>query len=135
MSIYKLYASTIGDGAANLDIIANGRIEGVYFSGYTGLSADADSFEAEVSFSSSSGFTTNDTKSSIACVRQEVELVTSGEVQNALNVFVGPLDIPVTQGERIYLHTARPAGTPSPTRMSVYIYVADSVGSARRVRL
>lgn len=133
MSIYKLFTTTDGDGAASLDIIENGMITAVYFSGYAALSADADSFEAEVSFASTSGFATNDTKSSIAKVATEVELVTSGEPQNGFNIMVAPLEIPVSQGERLYLHTATPVGTAA-IRMSCYVYVKDRARSPRRLR-
>lgn len=134
MSIYKLFSTTDGDGAASLDVIENGVITGVYFSGYAALSADGDSFEAEVSFASTSGFSTNDTKSSLAKVATEVELVTSGQPQNGINIMVAPLEIPVQQGERLYLHTATPVGAAA-IRISAYVYCKDRARSPRRVRL
>lgn len=134
MSIYKLFSTTDGDGAASVDITAPGTIEGVYWSGYARLSADTDDFEAELSFASSSGFATNDTKSSICGIRQETELVTSGQITNGVNSFCGPLNVPVAQGERLYLHTATPAGTAT-MRISCWVYVRDRASQSRRVRL
>jgi len=133
VSIYKLFTTTDGDGAASLDVIANGTITGVLFSGYAILAVDNDSFEAEVSFSSTSGFATNDTKSSIAKVASQSAVSTAESAQMGINVMISPLEIPVTQGERLYLHTATPSGTPT-IRMSAYLYVKDRVGSPRRTR-
>jgi hypothetical protein len=135
MSIYKLYGTGVTDNIANLDIVKNGNISSLLFAGYGDLDADGETLAAEVSFSSASGFTTNDTKSSIATVRA-LAADTGAAASNkliAINLFVGPnLGIPVKQGERMYLH-----GTGTALVMSVYLYVNDGPmeGRARRVRL
>lgn len=134
MGVYKLYTTTDGDAAASVDIVAAGTIEGVYWSGYATLAADADSFEAELSFASTSGFATNDTKSSICGVRSETELTTSGQVQNAINIMIAPLNIPIVQGERLYIHTATPVGAAT-LRLSCWVYTRDRAAAGRRVRL
>lgn len=131
MSIYKLYTATISEAAASLDITADGKIVGVAWAAVGDLDADGESFYAEVSFSSTNGLATNDTKSSFSTVRQFNGLLTSGAIPAAVNVYHGPLNIPVTMGERIYLHTS---GTQ--IVCTVYIFVDDKAkATSRRVRL
>lgn len=136
MSVYKLYGTGVSDNLASLDIVHNGVIEAVAFAAYGDLDADGETYSAEVSFSSASGFTTNDTKSSIAGIRQQAAdtgTATSNKLTGT-NVFIGPgLGIPVKAGERLYLHGAGTALV-----VSAYIYVKDAAGGGgggRRVRL
>lgn len=133
LSIYKLYGSGVTDALASLDVVANGVIEGIQWAAVGDLDADGESFNAEVSFSSTSGFTSNDTKSSISTIRQ---LAAGTPVAYCgVNQYFGPnLGIPVKAGERLYLHASGTAfiGT-------VYLYVRDGIGegrtAGRRVRL
>jgi len=133
MSIYKLYTTTVGDGAASLDIVADGRITGIQWSADFDHDADGEQLRAELSFASSSGFTTNDTKSSFSKIAHSVN-GTPGFTTGAVNLFVGPVDIPVNQGERVYLHTVGTAASIS--SLTAYMYVDDRVrADGRRVRL
>ena len=131
MSIYKLYGSGVTDNLASLDIAANGKIVGVAWAAYGDLDADTETLAAEVSFSSSSGLATNDTKSSISAVRAFNTSTATALI--AINTFVGPgLNIPVKAGERLYLHAAGASFTGT-----AYVYVDDGgvAASARRTRL
>lgn len=135
MSIYKLYGTGITDNLCSLDIVSSGHINAIQWAAYGDLDADNESFAAEVSFSSTSGFTSNDTKSSVSAIRGFDGLLTSGAAFTAVNLFVGPsLGIPVVQGERLYLHATGTSFTGT-----VYLYVNDGVSSGRpsgrRVRL
>lgn len=135
MSVYKMYATGVTDNLASLDIVRNGTIEAILFAAYGDLDADGETYAAEVSFSSASGFQTNDTKSAIATIRQQAAdtgTATSNKLTGT-NVFVGPgLGIPVKAGERLYLH-----GTGTALVVTVHIYVKDGPSSPndRRVRL
>ena len=137
MSVYKLYSASIGDGAASLDIVADGVIQAVQWAISADLDADGETYSAEISFSSTNGLTTNDTKSSVSAVRQ-LAADTGAAASNKLtgtNFFCGPgLGIPVKAGERMYLHTAGTAIT-----CTAYLFVQDGIGmgrqSGRRVRL
>ena len=135
MSVYKLYSASIGDAVASLDVVKDGTIEGVAFAVSGDLDADGETYNAEVSFASASGFSTNDTKSSFAAIRQgaaDTGTATSNKLTGT-NTFVGPgLGITVKTGERLYLHTAGTA-----IICTVFIYVRDGQSSpnSRRVRL
>jgi hypothetical protein len=130
MSVYKLYGSGVTDALATADITSDGVIEAVQWAATGDLDADGESFAAELSFASASGFTANDTKSSISTIRQQNGLLTSGAVATGVNMFMGPLDIPVSQGERLYLH-----GSGTNLTVTCHVYVRDRAGAiGRRVR-
>lgn len=136
MSVYKLYGTGNTDNLANLDIVKGGRITGIQWGVEADLDVDLETARGELSFSSASGFTTNDTKSSISTVRA-IASDTGTAASNkliAINFFVGPLSIAVVEGERLYLH-----GAGTTITASVTIYVDDGIGSGRpagrRVRL
>lgn len=119
-SIQKLYATTTGDNAASVDVPQDGHITGVYWSLDGALSADADSIVAELSFGSTNAFTTNDTRQVVSEVRCQTQLVTSGEVFNAINAYHPVPFLPVGQGERLYLHTSIVGGIT--VRIAVFVF-------------
>lgn len=137
MSIYKLYGTGTSDNLASLDIVVDGQISAIQWSVFGDLDADGETYSAELSFSSSSGFTTNDTKSGISTVKQFAAAAgTPASLHmTGTHLFLGPnLGIPVKQGERLYLH-----GTGTSMTATCFIYVNDGVGAGRqggrRVRL
>ena len=134
MSLYKLYGTGVTDGLASLDIVEPGVIYAVSWAAYGDLDADGETLGAELSFASASGFTTNDTKSAIDTIRalaNDTGTAASNKVV-AINKATTGLEIPVEQGERLYLH-----GTGTALVCTVHIYVRDSAGrraAGRRVR-
>lgn len=139
MTVYKLYsaATATGDGAAQLDIVAPGTIVGTKWiirAGTTGAKKDG---RWELSFSSSSAFATNDTRSGIDQCAYAVLDASAGGTANSgiINIFTPMPDVPVAMGERLYIHNL---ATAAPTTMETtcFIFVDDKQGSAgRRVRL
>lgn len=133
MDLYKLYGSvsTDTDAVAQLDIQVDGHIVAmsleVWCSAADGLN---DGAEAEVSFASTSGFTSNDTKSSLIHAAALQGFLTSGggPVRGYSNI--QGVAIEVAAGERIYLHLNL---TGTVTAFAVgYLYVmAIEGGSAR----
>lgn len=120
-TIYKLYSATQTDAAASVDIQEDGVIEGVLFDlDVSGADALNDAIKAEVSFASTSGFTSNDTRASLAGTHFRQEFLTSGGGPNCGGPYV-PMEIPVSAGERIYLHMVA-AGTVV-VACQVWIYV------------
>lgn len=107
MDIYKLYAS-IGsdtDAAASLDIQVDGHIVAMSLE-VDVIAADAlnDGASAEVSFASTNGLASNDTKASIirtSC--QQGFLTTGGGPTRGYNAISG-VAIEVAAGERVFLH-------------------------------
>jgi hypothetical protein len=110
--VYKLYVSTAATvGLAALDIREDDVITGVALSVSSGAAV-------EVSFSSSPSLTTNDVSAAIFGSASGSELSSP------------PMNVVVSAGERIYLHTASTTGD-----ATAYIYTAgkgDSRPATRR---
>lgn len=130
MSIYKLYGTGVTDALASVDIVANGHITAYQVAMEADLDADLEAARVEVSFSSSSGFTTNDTKSSILTARVFMAAITAaGTVVAGENFSLSGLKIPVSIGERLYLH-----GSGANMTATVYLHVDDKAVPVRRTR-
>lgn len=129
MTIYKLFASQTGsvDAAAQLDIVGDGNIIAIW--GYaTFESADAlnDGHDFEISFASTSGFQSNDTRASIFGLGLRQNFLTSGGGAPGIAMGLGGLRIPVLAGERMYMHTLE-NGTVTAMRGTCWIFVEDGL--------
>ena len=137
MSVYKLFGNMTG-GAQNdisaLDIQFSGVLYGVSFSGFARLDAGQEAFQAEVSFLSVSTLLANDARGSICATGQgELHLLTSGVGIVNLNHSISGLEIEVSAGERVHLHTNGTAGVSG--SLQCYLYVRDrAMASLRRRR-
>jgi len=109
IKIYKLYATVTAtaDAAASYDVQEDGEICSILLDQNIN-SADAlnDGIDTEVSFSSVSGFTSNDTRASLIGKRSHQHFLTSGggPVGGSSFITFAPFGIPVSAGERLYLH-------------------------------
>lgn len=136
MTIYKLYATSVADadGVASLDIVAPGAIVGILFSSTTvGPAGGICSGQLEVSFSSSSGFASNDTRSSFATLTYGNN---TGAANGAASImqYVALPGVPVNAGERIFLHNLVDTA-PTSVRNYVYLYVDDKSATSKVRRL
>lgn len=125
MSIYKLYGtnSGSGDAVASLDIQFDGEIVGYSMFGHGDDLLSDEVSSAEVSFLSTSSFTSNDARGVIACHGIKHTFTTSGAGTQSYNVAQSGLSIPVVAGERMYLHLN---GVAAKTHTaSCILYVAD----------
>lgn len=132
--IHKLFAtgSATADGVATTDVTENGRITGIW--GYldvTNADAATDGYAMEISFASSSGFTSNDTRSSIYGCSVRCSLTTSGGYNSSQAFASPPLNIEVVMGERIYAHILED-GAPASYDLSVWIAIAKAAVARRR---
>lgn len=136
MTNYKLWSNTAtaGDGVASLDVVSDGKLFGilVVIDGLAGAGVNARG-RMEISFASSSGFITNDTRSSIAQVSYSA--ITSAGAFNQMQWIYVP-DIQFNQGERVFLHHTITGTALSAINITAFLYVTDkSDSSSRRVRL
>lgn len=133
MTSYKLYSSgtATADAAASLDVVQDGKIVGLLISGRHTAGAGGTSGRLELSFSSSSGFAANDTRSAIA----QWSYSSIASVAGNYNQYYSLPDVPVSQGERLYLHHLATVAATS-AEHTVFLLVMDKGdSSARRVRL
>lgn len=134
MTNYKLYsaATATADGSASLDVVQDGKIQGISFviAGLAGAGVNGRG-RCEVSFASSSSFVTNDTRNQICQCSFSMPVNTGGF--NQVAYFALP-DIQANQGERIYLHFNLAGTAPSAMDTTVFLHTMDSNKNSR-VRL
>jgi len=135
MSIYKLAAGYSGgteDAAASLDVQFDGEIVAMSLSMDPDLDADGEFAAAEVSFGSTNTVGSNDSRQSLITARTRTFILTSGSSNHGTQQNVNGTRIPVSQGERIYLHLNSTAGVGG--RAVAYLYVNDSADPRLRRR-
>lgn len=136
MSIYKLYATgtTGADDLAALDIQFQGLITAWYVFGWaSGLSADNDTCQGEISFLSASTFTSNDARGTIAMFGISQAFITSGMANQSVSTGLSNLAIPVSAGERIHMHIGT-NGTVGTFKFNGILYVEDTADANLRRR-
>lgn len=114
----KMYAAATGDAAASIDVPEDCVIQAVKWAVECNMAADNDALRLELSFASTNGFASNDTRASIDGIRCFNNLVTSGMAFAGINTFTGGLLVPCAAGERLYLH----ASVTGAYAASVWIY-------------
>lgn len=132
MSVYKLgvpAGTAAANAVAQLDIQFDGEIYGCSISAVPDLDAADDSFAIEVSFLSIQSLGTNDSRGSIYIARQRLSLMTAEAGALGVNALAMGLKVPVTAGERMYLHTS---GTTCAA--DCFIYVEDRASPRLRRR-
>ena len=129
--VYKLYSDTAQDAAAMIDIAEDANITAIVVAFSADLDADGELAQMEVSFSSSSGFTDNDSRASLVGARLFNSLLTSGAINASSNFSVTGIKIPVGAGERIYLHGT---STPGTMNANVWLYTDDRSQARPAVR-
>jgi hypothetical protein len=109
IKVYKLYGTWTAntEAIASYDVQEDGEICSMY--GHliiTGADALNDAAALELSFASVSGFIANDTRASVFGMRTTQGFLTTGGGPCQQNGFVtfAPNGIPVSAGERMYLH-------------------------------
>lgn len=137
LTIIQMYANTIvsADAIASVDIPEDGAIVAVDWSlikASTATWVDDDSMLVQLSFISTSQFTTNDARGSISVCGMSIgTLTTSGNAPVVAQKFCAfPEDLDVSGGERIYLH-ALEAGAAS-ADIHCHIHLKTRRGSTRR---
>lgn len=135
MSVYKLYAAGTGgteNAAAQLDIQFDGVITAIHGSVIGDLDTDLDKVKAEVSFISTNTLINNDTRGSLITVAEFAAIGAAGAAVTQANSSVSNLSIPVTAGERLWLHIVATASVDS--EVTFYLYVEDGANSELRRR-
>jgi hypothetical protein len=116
METLKVFANvtTSGNAVAQVVIPSKSRIKGVQWS-IMGVPATGDlTVEVELSRASASQIGVNGAQQSISQCGVTATMETSGNPQTAV-AFFHPVDVPVIQGQIIYLHAFQGTGTASVT--------------------
>lgn len=129
----QLFASaTPADNAASIDVPQDGRLVGVDWTMTVAASGADFSVLGEISFASTSQFSSNDARASITTCAVNSDLTTSGAAVGMANKYVMLPEIPVSTGERIYLHTS---GTAIVVGTRAHLYFDFEEPTRRRTRM
>ena len=134
MSVYKLYGAAplaaTSNSIATLDIQNEGIITAMFmFVDPDGMDALNNSIVCEVSFLSVNTILTNDTRGSLMLFGLTQQFLTSGGGVGGGGKGMSNLNIPVSAGERIHMHTITGGGVTGDC--TTYLYVDDGVDSKR----
>jgi hypothetical protein len=130
----KLYATALNstDAAAAIDVREDLTIEGIFLNLTAAAPIDNATIKMEVSFGSTSAFTSNDTTASLASLAIATEAGAAGTAQFGQAVFI-PMAEKVQAGERIYLHINTSGGATT-VQATAYIYGGGSARPSTRRR-
>lgn len=121
LGLYGAYTGGAEDAIAQLDIPQDGVITGVDWDGNANLDADNEESIVELSFIATNQADQNDVRGRISSITARISLTTSGIATVQMNKFVGPMDLPVAAGERIYLHSKSTSGVNGSCRCNVHL--------------
>ena len=131
--IIGMFAAGTGgteDAAGQIDIPRDGFITGVDWDARALLDADDENFNVELSFIATNQLSTNDVRGRISSISLNMTITTSGVATPYTAKWVGPLDLVVAGGERVYLHVVSSAGVVSVTRCNLHF--EPGTGTPRR---
>lgn len=134
MSVYKLNGNIAGgtqNAMQQIDIQFDGTITGCNMLLEVDLDADQEFAHGEVSFLSTNTIYSNDARGIIAEMGVQANLTTSG-MAAGYNHYVGPLSIPVSAGERIFVHAISTSGVSGTFNATLYIDDRADVNLRRR---
>lgn len=122
--VYKIYGSAAAstNSLASIIIQRDGYIHGLHASLSAISEVNGHYFNAELSFSSVSQSTTNDTIGPIFGLELRIVNASNGNFVNNRLASISGLAIPVKAGDRLYLNTAQSAST---CYCTFYVYVAE----------
>lgn len=122
------------DALANIDIPQNGFIIGIDWDMNLNLDADNENGAAELSFIATNQLSQNDVRGRISSVSARIAVLdATGPQAISVQKFVGPFDISVSGGERIYLHANGTSGVTGEVRCNLIVDLGTQIRrSARR---
>jgi len=132
IEIIGMYAAFTGgtqDAIAQIDIPSDGSITGIDWDARANLDADNEVADIELSFIATNQNAQNDVRGRISSVSMSISLTTSGISMVSIQKFIGPIDLLVAGGERLYLHVVSTAGVTGAVKCGVHL---DMISSARR---
>jgi hypothetical protein len=131
MTNYKLFSNSVAtaDGVTSFDVVADGHIISLWWSARITRAA-VSSGRFELSFASSNGFTVNDTRNSIATFSWGSSGDVADEVAFNEQILFGDAPIPISMGERIFLHHLIDTA-PTAMACTVYLLCDDKARTSR----
>lgn len=137
LEIIGIYAAITGgtqDSIAQIDIPQDGLIRACDWDVHGDLDSDGESIQAELSFIATNQLTQSEVRGRISSVSTFISFTTSGISVISLQKFVGPFELVVSGGERMFVHVLTTAGVTGVMRVNLHFDGGAAVTrrSARR---
>lgn len=134
MSIIQMFSAgvTTADAVAVVDVQMDGVITCVEWVKRIGTSTGPGGINSELSFGSTSAFTTNDARQVISRAQVSGNVV-AGTSNDGVNTQV-MCEVPVFAGERLYLHNALSGIQPTTAQTWCLIHIRDKAARTSRMR-
>lgn len=134
LDIIQMWAAVTGgiqNGAAVIDVPANGALWGIDWAVATLLNAVGETFYAELSFVATGQAQTNDVRGLISAVRSRMHLLTSGVGVMGINKYVGLSGgLKVQGGERLFVNMDSTIGLAGD--VNLYLHFDPTAGAPAR---
>ena len=137
LEIIGMFAAIAGgaeNAVAQIDVPQDGVLRGIDWDCYANMDADSEFATIELSFIATILATTNDVRGRISSVSTLAAFVTSGFAVSTIQKWIGPMELALAGGERIYLHANSTAGVFGAIRCNLHFDGGATVvrRSARR---
>jgi len=138
LEIIGMYAAITGgteDAVAQIDIPQSGIIRAIDWDVKADMDADSEFLNVEFSFIAVNQLSINDVRGRISSLSTQVAVLTAVGLNSVgINKFVGPFELMVAGGERMYIHSVTTAGVTGSIRLNLHFDGGATVTrrSARR---
>jgi len=123
------------DAIAQIDVPQDGVLRALDWDVSVNMDADSEFLRVELSFIATSQFTTNDTRGRISSIGMQCTVLDStGSHVQSMQKYIGPFELMVSGGERLYLHVNTTTGVNGDARCCIHFDGGATVArrSARR---
>jgi len=137
LEIIGIYGNITGgtqDALAQIDVPQDGVIRGFDWDVHGNMDADGEFLDVELSFIATNQLSTNDIRGRMSSVSAQVAMTTSGVFPVWMQKWIGPIELMVSGGERLYMHVVSTAGVTGMARLNLHFDGGATVTrrSARR---
>ncbi len=138
LEVIGMYATIAGgteNAIAQVDVPQDGVLRAIDWDLNMNFDADDEAAQIELSFIATNQATQNDVRGRISSISSRATVLTAVGINSvSVQKFVGPFELMVSGGERLYLHSAATAGVTGDMRCNLHFDGGAAVTrrSARR---
>lgn len=111
IGMFGLVAGGTQDAIAQVDIPQDGVLRGIDWDMFADMDADAETLVAELSFIATNQTAQNDVRGRISSISAITVVLTAvGNYYGSSQKWIGPIELMMAAGERVYLHSVASAG-------------------------
>ena len=124
LEIIGMYATIAGgteNAIAQIDVPQDGVMRGIDWDMNVNMDADNEDIQIEFSFIATNVLTTNDVRGRISSVGAHLAVLTAvGGHVVSVQKWIGPFELMLSAGERMYLHSVSDVGVVGQVRLNIH---------------